>query len=125
MSTHTNDATAEVKFNVKAKEYQADVVTGKQAVSGEASVHSLFGIISWGVSKYADNAFVTTSASPLQLTVDPLTVAKQGATYNACEASKADAILAAKYQIEVADYFVYKVIKAKVTGYPATIKGIK
>lgn len=125
MATHTNDGTAVVKLNVESKEFKADVVAGKTAVSGEATVHNLFGLFTWGVSEFADDAFVSTSVLPFQLAVSPLTVAKQGATYNACAANKADAILAAKYKLDIADFFVYKSIKAKVTGYPATIKGVK
>ena len=124
MATHTNDATATVQFNVE-KDFKADVMTSQQAVSGEATVHNLFGLISWGVSDFADDAFVTTNASPLQLAASPLTIAKQGATYNACESAKADVILAAKYKIDVADFFVYKTVKCKVTGDPGTIKGVK
>lgn len=125
MATHTNDGTVTVKPVVKSKVFEADIVAGKQAVSGEATVHNLFGLITWGVSDFADDAFVTTSALPFQFTVSPDTVAKQGATYNACAASKADAILAAKYKVDIKDFIVYKSIKAKVTGYPASIKGVK
>lgn len=124
MSTHTNDGTAVVKIAV-TKDYKADVVAQAKAVSGEATVHNVLGLITWGVSDFADDAFVTTSGSPLQLGVSPLDAAKQGATFKACAASKSDAILAAKYKLDIADYIVYKQVKCKVTGYPAAIKGVK
>lgn len=124
-AVHTNDATATVKVDVKSPEFKADVAVGKTAVSGEATVHNLFGIISWGVGSFADDAFCSTSALPFQLIVPPTTVAKQGATYNACDNAKADVILAAKYKLDINDFFVYKAIKCKVTGYPGTIKGVK
>lgn len=127
MSTHTNDAAAAAKFKVDTPTFTADVVAGKNTVSGEANVHCILGIITWGVSDFADDAFVNSSiASLLPIKIAcPNTIVKQGATYNACATAKADAILAAKYKLDIADYFVYKNIKCKVTGYPATIKGIK
>ena len=123
MATHTNDAAAGAKVCV-GKKFDADIVAGKQAVSGTATVHNLFGFITWGVSDFADDAFVSGN-NGLQLTVSPLTVAKQGATYNACTANKADMLLAAKYKVDVKDFFVYKNVTAKVTGYPGVIKGVK
>ena len=123
MATHTNDAASSAKVCV-GKKFDADIVAGKQAVSGTATVHNLFGIITWGVSNFADDAFVSGN-NGLQLAVSPLTVAKQGATYNACTANKADMLLAAKYKIDVKDFFIYKNVTAKVTGYPGVIKGVK
>lgn len=124
MSTHTNDGTATVKISI-TKDYKAEVVAQEKTVSGEATVHNVLGLITWGVSDFADDAFVSTSGTILQIGVNPIDAAKQGATYKACEASKADAILAAKYKMNIADYFVYKQVKCNVTGYPASIKGVK
>ncbi|MBO5990609.1 MAG: hypothetical protein J6R00_03080 [Lentisphaeria bacterium] len=129
LSTHTSDATAEVKVCVKAPAFTADVQAGQTAVTGKANIHCLFGIICWGVSSYADNAFVSTTANafgkfPFQLFAPPQTVVKQAATYNACAANKADVILAAKYKLDIADFFVYKKFACQVTGYPGTIKGV-
>lgn len=124
MSTHTNDGTAVVKINIK-KDYAANIVAQNKAVSGEATVHNVLGLITWGVSEFADDAFVTTSGSILQIGVSPYDAAKQGATYKACAASKSDAILAAKYKMDIKDFFVYKKVQCKVTGYPAAIKGVK
>lgn len=124
MSTHTNDGTATVKISI-TKAYQADIVAQNKAVTGEATVHNVLGLFTWGVSEFADDSFVTTSGSSFQLGVSPVEAAKQGATYNACQASSSDAILAAKYKVDIADYFVYKQVKCKVTGYPASIKGVK
>jgi hypothetical protein len=123
MATHTNDAASSAKVCV-GKKFDADIVAGKKAVSGTATVHNLFGVITWGVSNFADDAFVSGN-NGLQLSVSPLTVAKQGATYNACAANKADMLLAAKYKVDVKDFFVYKNVTAKVTGYPGVIKGVK
>ena len=128
MSTNTNDAAAAVSYKVKAPVFTANVVAGKAVVAGEATVHNLFGIISWGPTAFADDAFVSVdngaSLLPFKLAM-PADLAKQAASYNACAKAKADVILAAKYKLDIADYFVYKTIKCKVSGYPGTVKGIK
>ena len=84
----------------------------------------MLGLITWGVTDYADEAFVS-GAPAIQLAPNPLTVVKQGATYNACAAAKADMLLAAKYNIKISDFFVYKKIECDVTGFPGVVKGVK
>ena len=123
MATHTNDAAAGAKACV-SKKFDADIVAGKTAVKGQATVHNVLGIFTWGVSEFADEAFVS-SSNPMQLFVSPLDVAKQGATYAACDAAKADMLLAAKYKVKVSDFFVYKKYECDVTGFPGVVKGVK
>ena len=124
-ATHTNDAAVPVNVDVQAPKFTADVEAGKTAVSGEATVHNVLNLFTWGVGNFADDAFVKTSGLPFTLIVPADQVAKQGAAYNACDAANADVILAAKYKLEIKDYFVYKAIKCTVTGYPGVIKGVK
>lgn len=123
IANHTNDAATSAKASV-TKNFEADIVAGKTAVSGKAMVHNVLGIITWGVSDYADDAFVS-GAPSLQLFASPLTVAKQGATFNACNDAKADMLLAAKYKIKISDFFVYKKVECDVTGFPGVVKGVK
>lgn len=124
IANHTNDAATSAKACV-TKKFEADIVAGKTEVSGKATVHNVLGIISWGVSDYADDAFIS-GAPSLQLFASPLTVAKQGATFNACNgATKADMLLAAKYKIKISDFFVYKKVECDVTGFPGVVKGVK
>ena len=123
MSTHTNDAAATAKACV-GKKFEADIVAGKTAVKGQATIHNVLGLITWGVDSYADEAFVS-GAPAIQLAPNPLTIAKQGATYNACTAAKADMLLAAKYNIKISDFFVYKKIECNVSGFPGVVKGVK
>ena len=85
----------------------------------------LFGCIAWGASSFADDAFSSTSNNPLSLVASPNTLAKQAATYNACEANKADALLGAKYKLDTMDFVVFKTVKCTATGYPGVIKGVK
>lgn len=122
-SVNTNDAAVKAPVCLK-KQMTPDIKVGLNKVSGEASVNCLFGFITWGVSEYADDAFVCSSSMPL-LIADGKTVAKQGATYKACGKSKADYILGAKYRVDTKDYFVFKQIKCKVTGFPGYLKGMK
>ena len=122
-ATHTSDAAATAKACV-SKKFEADIQAGKTAVAGKATVHNVLGLITWGVSNYADDAFVS-GAPALQLVASPLTVVKQGATYNACKAAKADMLLAANYNIKISDFFVYKKIECDVTGFPGVVKGVK
>lgn len=121
-ATHTNDAAVPVVANVCAP-FAANVEAGATAVSGEATVHSVFGIFTWGVSDFADDAFVTSTNVPFVI-ASPNDVAKQGATFNACEAADADMLLGAQYVVDIADYLVYKTVKCTVTGYPGTINGV-
>ena len=107
------------------KSYTANIDHKDVAVSGQATVYNLFGILTWGVSSFADDAFVSTSNSSLRLTTNPMDVAKQGATYNACEASGSDMLLGAKYKVDTQDYIVFKIITCDASGFPGVLKGIK
>ncbi len=60
--------------------------------------------------------------SPLSKTEN---TAMNGAYAIACERAKADAIVGARYTLTVTDYVVYKVVNAKITGYPATMTGVE
>ena len=124
-ATHTNDAATSAKTCV-SKKFEADIDAGKTKVNGSATIHTVLGLITWGVNSYADDAFVADNAIiPFQFTISPLTIAKQGATYNACKNAKADMLLAAKYNIKISDYLVYKKIECQVAGFPGVVKGVK
>ena len=106
------------------KEYTADIEHKNTVVAGQATVYNLFGIFTWGVSNFADYAFAGDSSFPSIIT-SPMTLAKQGATYNACEASGSDMLLGAKYKITTQDYIVFKIITCDASGFPGVLKGIK
>lgn len=122
ISVNNNDGAYPAEITVR-KNYIADIDVQETAVQGEATVNCLFGLITWGVSEYADEAFVETGLG-VTLIKGANDVAKQGATYKACEAAKADYLLGAKYRIDTEDYFVFKKVKCTATGYPGTIKGV-
>lgn len=123
ISVNNNDGAIPADITVR-KGYIADIDVQDKAASGEATVNCLFGFITWGVSEYADDAFVKTGPA-ISLLKNANDVAKQGATYNACEKTKADYLLGAKYRLDTEDYFVFKTVKCTATGYPGTIKGVK
>ncbi|QSH41275.1 hypothetical protein P0136_08880 [Lentisphaerota bacterium ZTH] len=120
-SVNTNDGGNSVDVEkLKIPEYEAVVKHQPKKVTGQASIHVLFGLFSWGGDGCADctrmgsMSFMSSSAE-----------AKSAAVYNACKLNKADMILGSKYEIKSTDYFVYRKVNCKVTGYPANVTGIK
>lgn len=91
---------------------------GEQKVSGTDQVNCLFGFICWGstASHVCDQCEGTFFGKD---------IVKNGAYANACDAGNCDQIVAARYKITTDDYFVFKKIKAEVSGFPATAKSVK
>jgi hypothetical protein len=110
-----------VKMDVNVK---PDIELGKEMVSGKASVNSLFGIFTWGVENEAVGVNYGESNSP-SIFGDSNAVARNGAAYDACTKSKADLLLAPRYDITTKDYFVFKKIDCQVKGYPGILKSIE
>ncbi len=105
-------------------------VNEKERVSGEAKVNVLFGIFAWGdTSAFADNATLAASDSIFGAFFAWLPnareIAARAAFYNACKTSNSDAVVAARYEIQTDDYFVFKKMNVKVTGFPATLTGVE
>lgn len=125
MSTNTSEGAYAPEVVIK-KEYTPIIKHQETMVSGDATIYCLFGFIIWGTNEFADESFTRTSnAGAVSLLFDPNTAAKQGATYNALDAADADMLLGAKYELDIEDYFVFKKIKANVSGYPGVVKGFK
>lgn len=119
-------ANAFVAKMVPAK-FQSVIEHRNEIVTGEAQVNVLFSVFKWGVSEFSDRSFVSADAN---LSIDSVfpssaTLVKQAATYNACQAAKCDVLLNAKYTITVNDYFIFKTIHCKVSGYPGMEKGLR
>ena len=105
-------------------------VNEKERVSGEAKVNVLFGIFAWGdTSAFADNATLAASDSIFGAFFAWLPnareIAARAAFYNAGKTSNSDAVVAARYEIQTDDYFVFKKMNVKVTGFPATLTGVE
>lgn len=105
-----------------AEHYQPQFTIEDKTVQGEAKVHNLFGIFSWGVDNVADY----TDMNPgITLFPTPGSIAKAGATYNATTPKGYDRLLGATYVLQTDNYFIYKCVKATVKGYPAKVKSFK
>ncbi|MBS1368950.1 MAG: hypothetical protein HPZ91_03240 [Lentisphaeria bacterium] len=124
-AVNTNDAANDFKAEIVPAKFETVINHKDTPVSGEAQLNVLFNVFSWGVSEFADRSFVGSTNNSLGLFQDPQTLAKQGATYNACKNASCDVLLNAKYIVTTTDYFVFKMINCKVTGYPGTEAGIK
>lgn len=102
-------------------------------INGDATVHSIFGIFTWGPSSQAvgvDYGFATSITGGalgdlLSFTSKSEAVARNAAAYDATTSSGADIILAPQYVLTTKDYFVYKSINCKVKGFPGYVKGVK
>lgn len=99
-------------------------VNEKQKVDGEAKINVLFGIFTWGdTTNFADNSSLFGNAWYAAFCSKEM--AGKAAFYNACIAANCDAIVAARYVINTTDYFVFKTMKVKVTGFPAVMTGVE
>jgi len=119
-SINNNDGANAISVDRMEVPYEPILDIKAQKVSSEAKVSVLFGFITWGQNKFADD----TALGDFSLFA-PTGQAKAAAVYKACKANNADLLLATKYEIETKDYFVFKKISCKVAGYPATVKGIQ
>lgn len=88
-------------------------------VSAQDEVQCLFGFICWG-----STATHTADEVPF-MGFGPSAKARNGAYANACDAAGCDQITGAKYKITTEDYFVYKKVKAEISGYPTSLVGVE
>lgn len=88
---------------------------GKDRVQASDQLNCLFGFICWGSTAHV--------ADQGEFGFGALAKAKNGAYANACDGAKCDSIAAARYTIKTDDYFVFKKVKADVSGYPVRVVG--
>lgn len=119
-SVNNNDGACAVSVDRMKVPYEPVLDHKNQKVSSEANVSVLFGFITWGESKFADD----TALGDFSLFA-PTAQAKAAAVYKACKDNNADLLLAAKYEIVTKNYFVFKKVSCKVAGYPANLKGVQ
>lgn len=130
-SVETNRVGNQLQVNMPVM-VQPTIETGNQVINGSATVHSIFGIFTWGPSEQAvgvDYGVASngggTLSELLSFTAKSEVVARNAATYNATTSAKADIILAPQYVLTVNDYFFYKSINCKVKGFPGYLKSVK
>ena len=95
-TVNNNDAANDFKAVMVPAKFESVITHKDTKVSGEAQLNVLFSVFSWGVSEF-----------------------------DACKKNNCDVLLNAKYEINTTDYFVFKMINCKVSGYPGVETGIK
>lgn len=103
-------------------EYHTDWQVADKKVSAEGSAKVLFWVFTSGEPKYAEVPGFTAGIFPIDRAIYK---AKAAATYEACAANKADALLGVTYSYKITDYFFTSVVECQVQGFPATITGVK
>lgn len=106
---------------------KADVKVGGP-ISGESSTNILFNFLAFGGdNEYADGvSYGDSVGGGLGLGLpDPVSTTKAAAAYKAVKTSGADLIVAPRYEVKVADYFIFKKVDVKVTGSKGNISSIR
>lgn len=101
--------------------YNTEWKIDQTRTTAKGSAKVWFGLFVSGEAKYADLpgwwnvAFFPSSRA--------INKAKAAATYNACEQTKADALVGVAYKYKVTSYLFFSTIDCEVVGYPANITG--
>ena len=88
---------------------------GKDRVQAQDQINCLFGWICWGSTAH--------TADQGEFGFGPNAKVKNGAYANACDGAKCDQIAGARYTITTDDYFVFKKVKAEISGFPVKVIG--
>lgn len=86
---------------------------GNERVQATDQINCLFGLICWGSTAH--------TADQSEFGFGANAKVKDGAYANACDAAKCDQIAGARYTITAKDYFVFKQLKAEISGYPVKV----
>ena len=101
-------------------------VAPEKVVGPEVQVMIILGFIKLGPNKYMDNlgfSAVAPAGMLAGLMPDSTAEAKAAAGYQFMAETGCDAVVAPMYDMDINDFFVFKTVKCKVTGYKGTIKG--
>lgn len=119
VSVNQNDGGCACRKPCVAKDIVHEKFTvAPNTVSAQDNINCLFGWICWGST-------ATHHADAVPFEFGGRGRAKNGAYANACDAAKCDRIVGAKYKVTTEDYFVFKKIRAEVTGYPVSLTGVE
>lgn len=126
-SFNTNKPSATLQPRLVTNELRADIKVGER-VTGESNLNVLFGFIAFGGdSNFADGVGYDGITSGGLLGSNPLDKTPQvqaAAAYNALAPVNGDVLISPRYEITVDDFFVFKKIHVKVTGYKGTVNSI-
>lgn len=122
-TVNTNKTNGPIKVHL-VSEWEPQIEAKSEQVKGGATVHTLFGIFSWGTSSYVDT-FNFGNGVGSSFFMGGADKAKSAALFDACSKSSADILIAPYYTVKATDYFVYSKVNCEVKGYPGVVKGIK
>ena len=131
VSQNVNTASAPLHVNLVANDLKADVVVGEK-ISGQAKVTYFMIFEFGGTGKYADGVSYDGASTRMAgdifsslLAGNTYAGVKASAAHDAISKSTADVIISPRYVLDVQDFFIFKTVEAKVTGYKGTIKSIR
>jgi ABC-type amino acid transport substrate-binding protein len=118
----TNQLSAPLNASIVAEPIKVNYEVGEK-IMGSASGTILFGFLTLGYpDKYADGIVYNNQGSYSNEDYADL---KAAAAYEAVKNSKADVIIAPKYEIEYKKFLFFKTVNVTVAGYRGTVKSIK
>jgi hypothetical protein len=120
-STHTSQPSSPLKASLVTA-LRPDITVSNR-ITGTATITQLFGFINIGSDKFADG--VDYGVGGRVNLSDAFAAAKAAAAYEATTKSKADLIVAPRYQIHTVNYFLYKKTTATVEGLKGTLNGAR
>ena len=122
-STLNQSANSEGMTSRLNVDFAADIDVGS-LTKGQSHTTILFGIFTFGDSKFADGVNYGTNKTSFGFS--PSEDAKSAAAYNALKKTNADILVAPRYTVEEFNFLnIFKTIDAEVTGYSGTIKSVK
>lgn len=100
-------------------------VDSAKTVTGNAQIHALFGIFTWGGAGTADYADFAGDSILAKILPSAKAKGAKAAVYDACVANNCDALVASRYTVKAKDYIVYAKYDITVEGYPVTQTGVE
>ena len=126
-SLNTNKPSAPLQPRIVTNELRADIKVGEK-INGESELNILFGWLSFGGdSNFADGVTydgITTGGLLSGNPFDKVPQVQSAAAYKALAPVNGDVIVSPRYEVNVDDYFIFKKIHVKVTGYKGTVNSI-
>ena len=120
-SINTSDGASQIpQIEACHPGYAATFTKKDVRVKGTAQVNVLFNLFAWGTAGFADNSKLST----FSFLPSPENYAKSAAVYSTCQENKADILVGTRYIVTTTDYFVFKIVKCEVAGFPAVMTGV-
>ena len=113
----SNGAATVPPIDLDSPGYQAHYQLKNERIDGYAQVHVLFGLFAWGPDGFAEHSEL--AKWPFGPSAEDF--AQSAAVFNACQLHDADHLIGTSYWVVTADYFFYKTVECKVSGFPAVM----